>query len=72
LWEPRPNLEIAGAAWIHAGGAHHSAYTQGVTLDQLSDFAEMCGVELVVIGADTDIRSLKQELRHNDVYYRVR
>jgi L-arabinose isomerase len=60
LWEPRPNLEIAGAAGIHAGGAHHSAYTQGVTLDQLSDFAEMCGVELVVIGADTDIRSLKQ------------
>lgn len=70
LWEPRPNLEVSGAAWIHAGGAHHSAYTQGVTLDQISDFAEMCGVELVVIGEDTNIRSFKQELRVNEAYYR--
>ena len=72
LWEPRPNLEVSGAAWIHAGGAHHSAYTQGVTLAQVADYAEMCGVELVVIDADTDIRTFKQELRHNDVYYHLR
>lgn len=71
LWVPRPNLEVAGAAWIHAGGAHHSVYTQGITLDQLTDYAEMCGVELVVIGADTDIRSFKQELRQNEAYYRL-
>lgn len=71
LWEPRPNLEVAGAAWIHAGGAHHSVYTQGVTLDQVSDFAELAGVELLVIGADTDIRSFKQQLRHNAVYYHL-
>jgi L-arabinose isomerase len=71
LWEPRPNLEIAGAAWIHAGGAHHSVYTQGITLDQLTDFAEIAGVELVVIGADTTIPAFKQELRHNAVYYHL-
>ena len=71
LWIPRPNLGVAGAAWIHAGGAHHSVYTQGITLDQLTDFAEMCGVELVVIGADTDIRSFKRELRQNAAYYRI-
>lgn len=72
LWEPRPNLELSGAAWIHAGGAHHSVYTQGITLQQLSDYAEICGAELVVIGADTDIRTFKQELRHNEAYYRFR
>jgi len=71
LWEPRPNLEVAGAAWIHAGGAHHSVYTQGITLDQLTDFAEIAGVELIVIGAGTDIRSFKNELRHNAVYYHL-
>jgi L-arabinose isomerase len=71
LWIPRPNLEVAGAAWIHAGGAHHSVYTQGITLEALSDYAEMCGVELVVIGADTDIRSFKRELRQNAAYYRL-
>ena len=72
LWEPRPSLEVAGAAWIHAGGAHHSVYTQGVTLEQALDFAEICGVEAVVIGADTDIPGFKRELRYNDVYYRLR
>ena len=71
LWEPRPSLEIAGAAWIHAGGAHHSVYTQGITLEQMTDFAEIAGVELVVIGADTSLRELKQELRHNAVYYHL-
>ncbi len=71
LWEPRPNLEVSGAAWIHAGGAHHSVYTQGINLDQITDFCEMAGVELVKIGADTTISELKQELRHNAVYYHL-
>ncbi|MEJ2383739.1 MAG: L-arabinose isomerase [Xanthomonadales bacterium] len=71
LWEPRPNLEVAGAAWIHAGGAHHSVYTQGVTLDMVSDFADIAGVELVVIGADTTLRSFKQELRNNAAYWHL-
>ena len=71
LWEPRPNLEVAGAAWIHAGGAHHSVYTQGISLEEVSDFAEIVGVELVVIDSDTDIRSFKQELRQNAVYYHL-
>lgn len=72
LWEPRPNLEVAGAAWIHAGGAHHSVYTQGITLDMITDFAEIAGLELAVIGADTELRSFKQELRHNAVYYHLK
>jgi L-arabinose isomerase len=71
LWVPRPNLEIAGAAWIHAGAAHHSVYTQGVTIDQIADFAEIAGVELVVIGADTTIAEFKKDLRHNAVYYHL-
>ena len=71
LWEPRPSLEVAGAAWIHAGGAHHSVYTQGISTDQVIDFAEMAGVELVVIGADTRINEFKKELRHNAVYYHL-
>jgi len=71
LWEPRPNLEVAGAAWIHAGGAHHSVYTQGIDVDIIADFAEIAGLELVVIGADTELRSFKQELRSNAVYYHL-
>ena len=71
LWEPKPNLEIAGAAWIHAGGAHHSVYTQGINTQQIIDFAEMTGVELLVIDGNTTIREFKSELRHNAVYYHL-
>lgn len=71
LWEPKPNLEVAGAAWIHAGGAHHSVYSQGISTDEVIDFAEMAGVELLVIDADTNIRDFKQQLRHNAVYYHL-
>ena len=71
LWEPQPSLEVAGAAWIHAGGAHHSAYTQGVNIDQLTDLAEMFGIELVVIDNDTKINDFKQTLRHNAVFYHL-
>lgn len=71
LWEPRPNLEVAGTAWIHAGGAHHSVYTQGVTTEEVIDFAEMAGVEALVIGSDTRIPEFKKELRFNAVYYHL-
>lgn len=72
LWEPRPNLGIAGAAWIHAGGAHHSVYSQGVTTEQIIDFAEMAGVEAVVIDEDTKVRTFKDGLRQNAAYYHLK
>jgi L-arabinose isomerase len=72
LWEPEPSLEVSGAAWIHAGGAHHSVYTQGITLEMLEDFAEMCGVELVVIDAETNIRSFKHQLRNSAAYFKLK
>jgi L-arabinose isomerase len=72
LWIPRPNLEISAASWIHAGGAHHSAYTQGITADEVVDYAEIAGIEAVVIGADTRVREFKTELRHNAVYYHLK
>ncbi len=72
LWEPRPNLGIAGATWIHAGGAHHSVYSQGVTTEQIIDFAEMAGVEAVVIDEDTKVRKFKDELRQNAAYYHLK
>ena len=72
LWEPKPNLSVAAAAWIHAGGAHHTAYSQAVTTDMIIDYAEMAGVETVVIDADTTIRSFKSELRSNAAYYMLK
>ncbi|MDA0382942.1 L-arabinose isomerase [Vibrio owensii] len=70
LWEPQPNLNIAAAAWIHAGGAHHAVYSQAVTLPMLADYAEILAIEMVVIDNSTNLRQFKQELRNNRVYYR--
>ncbi|MRI33311.1 L-arabinose isomerase [Endozoicomonas sp. OPT23] len=70
LWEPMPNLKTAAAAWIYAGGAHHTTYTQAISMDVVNDFAEMAGIELVTIDEDTKVNEFKKELRHNEMYYR--
>lgn len=71
LWIPRPNLKTAAAAWIHAGGAHHTGFSYSVTPDHLRDFAEMAGIEFLLINENTRLEEFKQELRWNDLYYRM-
>jgi L-arabinose isomerase len=71
VWVPQPNLKVAAGAWIHAGGAHHTAFSQAVTPEQLEDYAEMAGVELVLVDETTTIRELKKELRWNEAYYHL-
>lgn len=71
LWEPHPNLKTSAAAWILAGGAHHTCYSQSLTPEYLEDFAEMAGIEYVLIDSETRLRSFKQELRTNELYYHL-
>jgi L-arabinose isomerase len=71
VWVPRPNLKAAAGAWILAGGAHHTGFSQAVTSVHLEDFAAMAGMEFVVIGRDTKLPELKKELRWNDLYYHL-
>ncbi|MEM7374137.1 MAG: L-arabinose isomerase [Bacteroidota bacterium] len=71
FWRPQPDLPTAAAAWIHAGGAHHTVYSQNLTVEHLEDFAEMADIELLVIDQDTSLRNFKQSLRNNEVYYHV-
>jgi L-arabinose isomerase len=66
LWVPKPNLKIGAAAWIYAGGAHHTGFSQALTMQHMEDFAEIAGVECIRIDADTKLRQLRQELRWND------
>ena len=70
LWEPHPNLKIGAAAWILAGGAHHTCYSQNLRAEYLEDFAEMAGLEYVLIDKETKLHSFKNELRWNEMYYR--
>ena len=71
VWYPRPNLKVAAAAWIYAGGAHHTGFSQALTTEHLRDFAEIAGIEFVTIDADTRIPQLRRELLWSDAGYRV-
>lgn len=71
LWKPEPDLRKGAEAWIISGGAHHTSFSYGVTADQLEDFAEMCGIEFVHIDKSTCIHDLKNELRWNDLAYKL-
>jgi L-arabinose isomerase len=71
VWIPRPDLKTAAAAWILAGGAHHTGFSQAVTAAHLEDFAEIAGLELLQINHDTRLPEFKKELRWNEVYYHL-
>jgi L-arabinose isomerase len=56
-------LRIAAAAWIYAGGAHHTGFSQALTMEHLEDFAEIARVELIRIDDETKLHLLRRELR---------
>ena len=70
LWIPRPNLEVGAAAWILAGGTHHTAFTYALTNEFFEDYADIAGIELLTIDEKTTINGFKFELKVNEVYYR--
>jgi L-arabinose isomerase len=69
VWLPKPSLRVAAAAWIYAGGAHHTGFSQALTMQHLEDFVEIAGVELVRIDAETRLNQFRQELRWNEATY---
>jgi L-arabinose isomerase len=71
LWKPQPDMVTGCAAWIYAGGAHHTCYSQNLTAEHLNDFADMAGIEFVTIDKNTTINQFKNELRWNEVYYQI-
>jgi len=71
LWKPYPNMHTGCAAWIYAGGAHHTCYSQNLTAEHLEDFASMAGIEFSLIGKDTTLYQFKNELKCSDVYYQI-
>lgn len=71
VWKCRPDLKTAVAAWIYAGGAHHTGFSHSVTTAQIEDLAEIAGVEVAVIDAETRLRDFKQQLRNNEVYHHI-
>ncbi|MDB5193411.1 MAG: L-arabinose isomerase [Segetibacter sp.] len=71
LWRPLPDMKTGCAAWIYAGGAHHTGYSQNLTSEHMEDFASFAGIEYVLIGRDTNLYQLKNELKWSDAYYQL-
>ncbi len=71
LWKPLPDMYTGCAAWIYAGGAHHTGYSQNLTSEHMEDFASFANIEFVRIGKDTTLYQVKNELRWSEVYYQV-
>ena len=71
LWKPLPDMKTGCTAWLLAGGAHHTCFSQNLSVDYIEDFTEMAGVEMIHIGKSTDIKSLKNELRWNEMYFAI-
>lgn len=71
LWDAKPNLEIAATAWILAGGAHHTVYSQAINTEYMEDLADMAGIELLVIDQKTTVRDFKDKMNANEAYYHM-
>ncbi len=70
LWKTQPSLSQAVENWIQAGGAHHTCFSYKITTEQLRDFSELAGIEMVVINKHTKTHDFINELRWNEIVYR--
>ena len=69
VWVPKPNIKIGAAAWILAGGAHHTGFSMALTSEHIEDFTEMAGIEYLCINENTTISEFKKDIRINEIYY---
>lgn len=69
LWTPKPDLKTAAAAWIYAGGAHHTSFSFDLNAEHLQDFTEIAGIELLMIDENTRLPEFKKEIHWNEAYY---
>jgi L-arabinose isomerase len=70
LWKPAPDLRTAAETWILAGGGHHTAYSNIVNSDLVRDWAEMVGIECLIIDKNTTVPAFRNELRWNAAAWR--
>jgi L-arabinose isomerase len=71
VWIPRPDLATAAAAWLYAGGAHHTGFSQALNTEHMSDFAEIADLEFLCIDQNVRLREFRNELRWNEAAYRL-
>ncbi|MGO1241156.1 MAG: L-arabinose isomerase [Cellulosimicrobium funkei] len=71
VWEPRPDFATSAEAWLTAGGAHHTVLSTAAGIDAFEVFADIARTELLVIDESTTRRGFRDQVRWNQVYYRL-
>ncbi len=72
MWKYRPNFKDGVAAWIYAGGAHHTVVSSEVTAQEMVDLGNMWGVEVVLIDENTEINEFKKQLMWADAVWKMK
>ena len=70
MWKYQPNFKDGVAAWIYAGGAHHTVVSSKITVQEMVDLGNMWGIEVVVIDENTKIEEFKKQLMWSDVIWK--
>ena len=72
MWKYQPDFKDGVAAWIHAGGAHHTVVSSAVTKQEMIDLGNMWGVEVVVIDEKTELNEFKKQLAWSDQIWKLK
>ncbi len=71
VWRPAPDLATSAAAWLTAGAAHHTVMSTQIGVEVIRDFADLAGIELLVIDGSTRVDDFRREVRWNAAYHRL-
>ena len=64
-----PTCQTAAAAWIYAGGPHHTVFSQALTSEPIEDLAEMLGIECLRIDGETRLADFENQFRWNQAAF---
>ncbi len=72
MWKYQPNFKDGVAAWLLAGGAHHTVVSSEISVREMSDLGDMWGMEVVIIDEHTRIDEFKRQLMWSDRIFKSR
>lgn len=72
MWKLKPDFKIGAAAWLYAGGGHHTVVSSALAMDDIRLFAKLTNTELVAIGNNTDLSRLEEELEMKNLLAKLK
>ncbi|MBR2296109.1 MAG: L-arabinose isomerase, partial [Clostridia bacterium] len=72
MWKLKPDHATGAAAWIYAGGAHHTVVSTALTVEDVRLFAKLTDTELVVIDESTNLAELQEKLDMLDILAKLK